>query len=107
MSESFPQNIVVIADSDTCTGFRLAGIKEAFAVHGREAEKKLEEIIEQQKTGIVIVNEKMFSQIDWRLRKKIEHTAKPVIIVVPDKSGPSTETESLKSLITKALGLKL
>lgn len=99
--------IIVIADAQTCTGFRLAGVRESFALEGHDAEKKLSEVIEDQKAGIVIVNEKMISSIDWRLKKKIERIAKPVVIAVPDKNGPSSESESLKTLIARALGFEL
>ena len=101
------QEIMVIADSETCTGFRLAGVREAHVLEGKEAEKKLSEVIEEQKAGIVIINERLVPGLDFRLRKKIERIAKPVVIAVPDKKGLSGEAESLKALIARALGFEL
>ncbi|MDO8633732.1 MAG: V-type ATP synthase subunit F [archaeon] len=101
------QNIVVIGDAETCTGFRLAGVREAYPLEGREAEKKLSEIIGEQKAGIVIINERLVQELDFRLGKSIERIAKPVVIAVPDKRGPSSEAESLKALIARALGFEL
>ncbi len=107
MNEKMGEEIAVIGDAETCTGFRLAGIKTAFALKGADASKKLEEIVEAQNAGIVIVNENILAGLDWRLKKKIDRIAKPVIIAVPDKSGPSSQAESLKSMIAKALVFEL
>ena len=99
--------ILVIADSQTCIGYRLAGVKETHALDGKQAEKKLEELLEQENIGIIVVNEKTITQMDWRLKKKIDRIAKPVVIAVPGKEGPSEEAESLKKMISKALGFEL
>lgn len=101
------ESIAVIGDEETCTGFRLAGVKMVFALSGADAEKLLEEIVESQSVGVVIINERIVPELDWRLRKKMERIAKPVIIAVPDKGGPSAQVESLKSMIAKALGFEL
>ena len=99
--------IMVIADAQTCTGFRLAGVRHAFALEGIEAEKKLSQVIDEEAAGIVIVNEGLLQELEWRLKKKIERIAKPVIIAVPDKGGPSAKAESLKQMISRALGFEL
>ena len=101
------QEIVVIGDNATCTGFRLSGIQRVFRAEGREAEKRLAELLEQQEIGIIIVNEKIFEKMDFRLKKKIERTARPVVIAVPDKTGAGAEAESLKALIKRAIGIEL
>jgi vacuolar-type H+-ATPase subunit F/Vma7 len=99
--------IVVIGDSPTCTGFRLAGLEMVMPLSGRDAEAKIEELLERQDVSIIIVNEKIMNFVDWRLKRKIEKTAKPVVIAIPDKEGPSEETDSLRSMVKKALGFEL
>lgn len=113
----FPHNIAVVADHSTALGFQLAGVQTGFqladikTVHVAEkksAEKKIEELLAQPDLGIIIVTEEIFSSLDWRLRKKIERIAKPVVIAVPDKFGPKAEDkESIKALIRRALGVDL
>src|SRR3989338_253801 len=94
--------IVVVADGPTCTGFRLAGIQEIYPREGREAESKIEELMASEDTGIIITSEKLMDSLDWRLKKKIERAAKPVIIAVPDKGGPMEQkADSLKSQIRR------
>lgn len=101
------QEIAVIADNATCLGFRLAGVQQAFAAEGKQAEKKLEEMLEKESIGIIIINEKLLDKMDFRLKKKLDRKAKPVVITVPDKKGGEAETESLKALIKRAIGIEL
>jgi V/A-type H+-transporting ATPase subunit F len=105
--KDYPHKIVVVADGPTCTGFRLAGVQEAFKLLGKAAERKVEELVEEGEVGIVIINEKLLTSMDHRLRKTIDRIAKPVFIAVPDKNGPSADVESLKEMVKRALGFEL
>ena len=105
--KDYPHKIVVVADGPTCTGFRLSGVQDAFKLQGKAAERKVEELIEEGEVGIVIINEKLLTSMDHRLRKTIDRIAKPVFIAVPDKNGPSADVESLKEMVKRALGFEL
>ena len=105
--KEFPHKIVVVADGPTCTGFRLAGVQDTHKLEGRKAERKIEELVEEGEVGIVIINEKLLTTMDHRLKKTIDRIAKPVFIAVPDKNGPSAEVESLKEMVKRALGFEL
>ncbi|HLC79475.1 MAG TPA: V-type ATP synthase subunit F [archaeon] len=101
-------SIAVVADSPTCTGFRLAGIEKVFAREGKQAEEKIEQLLEDQEVGIIVTSELVNSSLDWRLKKKIERLAKPVVIAIPGKEGPQkTEGDSLRNMVKKALGFEL
>ena len=99
--------VVVVADKYTSLGFRLAGVEEAFPLEGREAEKKVEELLGSEGVGIIVINEKLLASMDWRLKKRIESAAKPTVVAVPDKSGRAEEAESLKEMVKRALGFEL
>lgn len=102
------QSIAVLGDGPTCTGFRLAGVQKVFPKEGREAEEKFEEMLTDESIGIIIVSEKIAGAFDWKLKRKIERIAKPVVITVPDKDGPMEEKgDSLKEMIKKALGFEV
>lgn len=101
------EKIAVIADSATITGFRLAGVEYAFALSGEKAEEKLNELLSDPTYGIVIVTERLAEHCDWRLKKRIEATAKPVVVAVPDAAGPIEQSESIAKLIKRALGVDL
>lgn len=99
--------IVVVADGPTCTGFRLAGIQDVFPREGKDAEQKIEELMDSQDAGVIITSEKIMDSLDWRLKKKLDRAARPVVIAVPDKNGPMEQKDSLASQVKKALGFEL
>ncbi len=101
------EKIVVVGDAPTCTGFRLAGISDVYALEGKDAAAKIDELLSVPEVGIIILNEKIMAQLDSKLKKRIDKIAKPVVIAVPDKSGPMEQTDSLKNLVKKALGFEL
>mgnify|MGYP001611883269 CR=1 FL=1 len=101
------EKIVVVGDAPTCTGFRLAGINDVFPLEGKEAAAKIDELLSLPDVGIIIMNEKILGQLDSKLKKRIDKIAKPVVIGVPDKSGPMEQVDSLKNLVKKALGFEL
>ena len=101
------EKIAVIADSATATGFRLAGIDSTYPLSGEAAEAKLSELLSDPAYGILIVTERLVESCDWKLKKRIESTAKPVVVAVPDSGGPIEQSESLGKLIKRALGFDL
>lgn len=102
------EKIAVIADSATSTGFRLAGIENTFSLSKQdEAEAKLSELLSDPSYGIIIVTERLLEHCDWRLKKRVEATAKPIVVPVPDSQGQIEQEESLAALIKRALGVDL
>ena len=108
MNMDTKEKIAVIADSATTTGFRLAGVENTFALpRQEEAEGRLSELLSDSSYGIIIVTEALLENCDWRLKKRVEATAKPIVVPIPDSAGPIEQSESLAMLIKRALGLDL
>jgi len=107
MARETKEKIAVISDSATSTGFRLAGVESTFSLSGAEAEAKLSELLSSTEYGIIIVPERLLENCDWRLKKRVEATAKPVVVAIPDNAGPVEQEESLAKLIKRALGVDL
>ena len=99
--------IVVIGDSAMVAGFRLAGVAEAYISEGQEAERTLVSLLDRGNVGIIIIPEVLLTQLDWRLKERLEALARPVVLAVPDKGGPSLQAESLREMIKRALGFEL
>lgn len=99
--------IMVIADAPLVTGFRLAGLEDCVLSNEANFQKHLEEALANKEYGVIVVNEAMMNSIDWRLKKKLDSLAYPVIIPMPDISGESSEGEEIRSLIKRALGFDL
>jgi V/A-type H+-transporting ATPase subunit F len=99
--------ILVIGDMPLVTGMRLSGIEDCWAVDDKTFQQKLEESLQRTEFGILVINEYLLNTIDWRLRKKLDSIAYPVIIPIPDYSGKSTEGEEIRNMIKRALGFDL
>lgn len=108
MDNGSVSKIAVLGDQSLLSGFKLAGVKELYhAPTYEEGEALLSKLLSEQSLGIIIVSEELLEKIDHRLKKKVEATAKPVVISIPGKSGPMEQTESLAMLIKRALGFDI
>jgi len=104
---SLPDNIVIIGDAAMATGFKLAGVSEIYVADEKEGAARLVEVLDRENVGIVIVKDEIISHLDWRVKKRIESIAKPVVIAVPGKRGPLGEEGSLRELVKRALGFEM
>ena len=99
--------IFVLGDPPLVMGFRLAGLEHYEMVSDEKYQQKLEGLLKNEEFGIIITNERMLKGIDWRLKKKLDNIAYPVIVPLPDKSGGSAEGDEIRNLIKRALGFDL
>jgi len=99
--------IIAIGDAPLAMGFQLAGLQNVVLTTSSEFQAALEAALANPEYGIIIANEKMLNEIDWRLRKKLDSLAFPVIVPVPDVSGESKEGDEIRGLIKRALGFDL
>ena len=100
--------LVVIGDEDTKTGFKLAGITRTYP--GEEAKTYLEEMLQDNTIGIIMINERFAEEnreILDRARKEKKKLI-PIIIEIPDSTGPiKREIDPLQELIRRALGAQI
>ena len=99
--------MIVIGDEALITGFKLAGLENTVLTKENEFQKTFEDYLNKSEYGIIVVNEIMLNNIDWRLRKKLDSIAYPVIVPIPDISGKTAEGEQIRNLIKRALGFDL
>jgi len=99
--------ILVLGDAPVVMGFKLAGLENCVHVNGDNYQEKLENALKDERFGIIITNENMLKKIDWKLKKKLDSIAYPVIIPLPDYSGESVEGDEVRDLIKRALGFDL
>ncbi|HID72797.1 TPA: hypothetical protein EYP38_02540 [Candidatus Micrarchaeota archaeon] len=99
--------ILVLGDAPLVQGFQLAGIENCIVVDEKNFEEQLEKSLANPEYGILVVNESLLNNIDWRLRKKLDTIAYPVLVPMPDTSGESTEGDEIGNLIKRALGFDL
>lgn len=99
--------IAVLGESHFTLGFMLGGIQDVFTIKGNEGEAKLVELIDSKSYSVIYISEKLTGQMDWRLKKKIDNLAYPVIVPLPDITGESSEADNIKALIKRALGFDI
>ncbi len=99
--------IFVIGDGPLVMGFKLAGVDNTMQVNEKDFQSELEKSLSNNDYGIIITNERMLSGVDWRLKKKLDSIAYPVVIPMPDQSGKSVEGDQIRDLIKRALGFDL
>jgi vacuolar-type H+-ATPase subunit F/Vma7 len=101
-------SISVIGSPELLTGFKLAGVSSLHpVVNAAEGEALLAKLMNEPNIGILIVEDKLLESCDWRLKKKVEAAAKPVVVAVPSRAGPMEQSESLAKLVKRALGFDI
>jgi len=99
--------IALVADKNTVTCFKLAGLSGVYQVEeSKEAEKRLRELLENKNLRIVLVSERLLSQI--RILEEISEHQYPLIIPIPDIKGPKTlKTDLINELIKRKTGIEV
>lgn len=99
--------ILVVGDAPLVRGMKLAGLEHCRFATDSDFQQKLEQALTEEEFGIIVVNEYLLNKIDWRLRKKLDSIAYPVIIPMPAYSGVSQEGDEIRQLIKRALGFDI
>lgn len=92
------KNIAVIGDDEFTVGFRLAGINKIFG--DENYEQKIQELVERDDLGIIVVEQDDLEQLPDRTRAKVEESVDPVVVPLSE-SGTS---EQIDRKIRKVIG---
>lgn len=95
--------IAVLGNDDFVTGFRLSGVKNVFAVEGKELNEKVEEIIGEQKIGILVMDEEEFGSLTHAVKKKLDKVVTPVVVTLSSAGKES----NLREMVKKSIGVDL
>lgn len=102
--------VTVITDADTADGFRLAGVQVRVADDPEHARKMLAALLDDDVTGIVVINESLMTAVDERLHKKIDSLYRPIVVALPLREklevGEDHRTY-LARLIRRAIGFDI
>lgn len=98
--------ITALGENYFTLGFTLAGVHDVFTMK-QGTEQKLVELIDSKAYSVIFISEKLAAQLDWRLKKKIENLAYPVIVPLPDITAESNEAANIRALIKRALGFDM
>jgi len=99
--------IALIADKNTATCFKLAGLSNVHSVEdAKGAEKCLQALLEKNNLKIVLVSERILNKI--QIFEKIAERQSPLIIPIPDLQGPKMlKTDLIVELIKRKTGIEV
>ncbi|HUU75542.1 MAG TPA: V-type ATP synthase subunit F [Methanoregulaceae archaeon] len=97
----------VVTDPDTAAGFRLAGV-DVIEVDGLdEAKRVIPDLLFQDDSGIVAVNEDFMQVLDDKLMSKIEKTYRPIILPIPVRKKGAGGVSYIEKLLRRAIGYNI
>lgn len=102
--------LIVLTDPDTADGFGLAGVDVVTAETPDDARRKLNQLLDDDSSGIVAVNESFMADIDERTQQKINTIYRPIVITLPIREKLATEEDHrayLSRLIRRAIGFDI
>ena len=99
--------IFILGDEDTITGFGLAGIAGETASSGREALEKFTRLIQIQGLKILIVTRPVGEWIRDEMTRHRMRMRFPLIVEIPDAKGDLAYRESLTDIIRQAIGISI
>ena len=99
--------IALIADKNTATCFKLAGLSNVHTVENANgAEKCLQALLEKNNLKIVLISERVLNKI--RIFEKIAERQSPLIIPIPDLEGQKMlKTDLIVELIKRKTGIEV
>ncbi|MFC1690796.1 V-type ATP synthase subunit F [Nanoarchaeota archaeon] len=98
------REICVVGGGDFVLGFALSGIKRLIEIDEIEqTANTIKELMSDKSLGIILVDEKLMTNMDARDREDLEASADPVIISLSTEASQ----ESLRKLIKKSIGIDL
>ena len=99
--------IAIIGDLDTVTGFKLGGVKDGIVVKtDEEAEQAFDKLL-NEKISIILITEKIALENRHFIEKLTKNSALPMIIEIPDKSGPIGADDPMNDLIKRVIGVDM
>ena len=96
-----------IGDEDCVRGFRLAGIAGKIVTTPEQANVAVEEAMTRRDCGIVIITEKVASEIRRRVESLRLERARPLIVEIPGPDGPLPGRISLRQFVQEAVGIRV
>lgn len=101
--------ISVVGDSETTTGFQLAGVDRVYRItEPKEALTKIEELIKNEDIGLIIITEKIGDALREEIKALTKERVTPLIVEIPDKKGPlKDKVDPIKELIKRAVGVEI
>lgn len=97
----------IIGDEDAIIGFGILGVTGRIATNPDEARRAFEATLDDKETGIIIITERIADMIRPIVNKYLLTIGFPLVVEVPDRSGPKPDRPNIKEMVNNAIGIKL
>lgn len=97
----------IIGDEDTVLGFELVGVEGRTVTSEAEARDAFENALGDQEIGIIIMTEKAAQLIRTTVDRYTFTAEFPLIVEIPDRTGPSPDKPDMRTLVNQAIGINL
>lgn len=99
--------LFIIGDEFTVLGYSLVGIRGIVVSDREEAASALKEATQDPDVGILLVTQPVASEIQPLLDEVKLKMAMPVVLEIPDRSGPIEGRESTLAIVQRLIGIKV
>lgn len=97
----------IIGDEDTVLGFGMVGV-QGRAVESQEgAEAAFKYVLEDKEVGIIIITERIAQLIRTTVDRYLFRERFPLIVEIPDRTGPVSGRMGIREMVNAAIGIKL
>ncbi|MHB0976412.1 MAG: V-type ATP synthase subunit F [Candidatus Aquicultorales bacterium] len=102
--------LVILTRPESAFGFQLAGVDVVEASDADEAKKKLVALMNDDRAGIIAMDDDLLAAMDDRIKEKIDKLYRPIVIPIPAKNKVETSDarpEYIRRLIRRAVGFDI
>jgi len=96
-----------IGDEDTVLGFGMAGVAGRIAKDALDAQAALREALSAPDTGIIIMTERCADLIRSEVDAYMFSVRFPLIVEIPDRTGPAPGRPGIRALANAAIGISV
>lgn len=97
----------VIGDQDTVLGFGLVGVDGIAVTAADEARAAFDHALKESEIGIVVITERVAEMIRSVVDRYVFTEDFPLILEIPDRTGPNPDRPGMRSLVNQAIGINL
>lgn len=100
---------MAISSPGLSAGFALAGVPVLEATDSTDAALRIERLLRDANTSVLIIDEPLFRGLSEELRRSLHRSAFPVVIPVPgpDWTKESTAHEYIVEILRRAIGYRV
>jgi len=98
---------IIIGDEITVLGYSLAGVHGVVVSNKEEAADALKEATEDPDAGIVLITQRIASEIQSQVDEAKLRMATPIVLEIPDRHGPVEDKETALHIVQRLIGIKV